>query len=45
MKKYLNPEINVISLLAEDVITASPGTETGIVDESNGIWDLEVNAN
>ena len=40
MKKYTNPELEVIELLAEDIITTSPGTETTPKDESDGIWDL-----
>ena len=40
MKKYINPTLEVVEVLAEDVITTSPGTETTPKDENDGIWDL-----
>ena len=40
MKKYINPELEIFEVLAEDIITTSPGTETTPKDESDGIWDL-----
>ena len=40
MKKYTTPEVEIIEVLAEDVITTSPGTETTSKDENDGIWDL-----
>ena len=39
MKKYLAPEIETLEITEEDVITTSLGTETGIVDEEDGIWN------
>ena len=42
MKKYINPELEVIELEAADIITTSPGTETTPKDESDGIWDLDI---
>ena len=42
MKKYINPELEVIELEANDVITTSLGTETTPKDESDGIWDLDL---
>ena len=42
MRKYTSPEFELTLTHSDDVITTSPGTETGIVDESNGIWDLEL---
>ena len=42
MKKYINPELEVIELKANDIITTSPGTETTPKDESDGIWDLDL---
>ena len=27
MKKYINPEIEVVKVMASDIITSSPGTE------------------
>ena len=43
MKKYIDPEIEVVKLEASDVITSSPGTETPWYEESDGIWDLTLN--
>ena len=40
MKKYISPTAEVMEVLAEDVITTSPGTETTPKDENDGIWDL-----
>ena len=42
MKKYVNPEIAVEKLSAEDIITTSPRTETTPYDESDGVWDLNI---
>ena len=42
MKKYMNPEIEVVELNTSDVITTSPGTETPAYDEMDGIWDLSI---
>ena len=42
MKKYQNPELEIIMLSAEDIITSSPGTETTPKEESDGIWDLDL---
>ena len=41
MKKYFNPEIEVIEVNTPDVITTSPGTETTPKDETDGVWDLD----
>ena len=41
MEKYINPEIEVIELKESDIITTSPGTETSVYEENDGIWDLE----
>ena len=43
MKKYINPEIEVIELQTSDVITTSPGTETPWYEENDGIWALDIN--
>ena len=40
MKKYVNPELEVIELEKEDIITTSPGTETDIMDETDGSWEI-----
>ena len=42
MKKYTNPEIEMIEIEVNDVITTSPGTETTPKDEGDGIWDLDI---
>ena len=44
MKKYLNPEIEVIEVNASDVLTTSPGTETPWYEETDGSWELSVKA-
>ena len=41
MKKYLCPELDVVELNVNDVITTSPGTETTPKDECDGVWDLD----
>ena len=43
MKKYINPEIEVIEIFSNDIITSSPGTETPPYEESDGIWEFEIN--
>ena len=42
MRKYKEPFVEIISIDASDVITTSPGTETGIYDENDGLWDLDI---
>lgn len=42
MKMYIPPEIYAEEVDTKDVITASPGTETPVVNESNGVWDLDI---
>ena len=42
MKNYINPEIEIVEIKYLDIITTSPGTETSIEDESDGIWDLGI---
>ena len=42
MKKYIYPELEIIELEANDVITTSPGTETTPKDDNDGIWDLDI---
>lgn len=43
MKKYINPEIEVVEVKSQDIITTSPGTETSLYEENDGIWDLSIN--
>ena len=42
MKKYINPELEIVELAVKDVITTSPGTETTPKDDNDGIWDLDL---
>ena len=42
MKKYNNPELEIIGLEVNDIITTSLGTETTPKDDNDGIWDLEI---
>lgn len=42
MKKYSNPEIEIIEAKASDIITSSPGTETPWYEENDGIWEISV---
>ena len=43
MRKYTLPEIEMIELEVCDIITTSPGTESSIIENEFGIWDLELN--
>ena len=40
MKKYRNPEIEIIEVASDDVITTSPGTETSTQDDWDGNWEI-----
>ena len=42
MKKYMNPELEIVELNITDIITTSPGTETTPKDETDGIWDMDL---
>ena len=42
MMKYTNPELEIIKLESDDIITASPGTETTPKEENDGIWDFDL---
>ena len=42
MKKYKAPEIEIIEVTGEDIITSSPGTETPWYEESDGIWEISI---
>ena len=39
---YASPEVEIVKLSTDDVITTSPGTETPWYEESDGIWDLSI---
>lgn len=43
MKRYVNPELEVLKIKASDIISTSPGTETSTYDESDVIWELDIN--
>ena len=43
MKKYMSPEFVMETLNNDDVITTSPYVETSMRDETDGIWDLDLN--
>ena len=42
MKKYMNPEFEMVEIDVEDIISTSPGTETDIVDETDGNWEIGI---
>ena len=43
MKNQTNPEIEVVEIQVNDILTTSPGTETPWYEENDGIWDLSIN--
>ena len=43
MKKYIDPEIEVVEIQVNDILTTSPGTETPWYEENDGIWELSIN--
>ena len=43
MEKYVSPEIELVDMGKSDLITTSPGTESSIIENEFGIWDLELN--
>ena len=42
IKKYTSPEFEVVEIGVADIITTSPGTETDIMDETDGSWEVGV---
>ena len=44
MKKYLNPEIEIVALSNDDILTTSPGTETPWYEENDGSWEISAKA-
>ena len=42
MKKYISPEIEINNLKVSDIITTSEGTETPKVEDTDGVWDLDL---
>ena len=43
MKEYKNPKLEIVKLANDDIIATSPGTETTPKDETDGLWDLQIN--
>ena len=44
MKKYVNPEFELVETAGFDIITTSPGIETPWYEESDGAWELGMNS-
>ena len=42
MKKYIIPDLEIVKLNTDDIITTSPGTETTPKEDNDGIWDLDI---
>ena len=42
MKKYFSPDFEIVKVNCDDVITASPGTETPWYEEADGSWEITV---
>ena len=42
VKDYITPELEVIELEREDIITTSLGTETTPKEDNDGIWDFDL---
>lgn len=42
MKNYNDPKIEIIEVKSADIITSSPGNETPLYEENDGIWDLSI---
>ena len=42
MKKYIIPELEILKLNTDDIITTSPGTETTPKEDNDGIWELDL---
>ena len=43
IKKYVNPEFDLVEIDVNDIISTSPGTETDIMDETDGNWEIGIN--
>ena len=41
MKKYFNPEKEVVEIDTTDIITTSPGVTTTPKGDNDGIWDFD----
>ena len=42
MKKYNIPNLEIVDIEINDIITTSPGTETTPKEDNDGIWDLDL---
>ena len=42
MRKYIDPELEVVELEKTDIITTSLGTETTPKEDNDGIWDYDL---
>ena len=42
IKKYVNPEFDLVEIDVDDIISTSPGTETDIMDETDGNWEIGI---
>ena len=40
-EKYMTPELEMIKIATDDIITTSPGTETTPKEDNDGIWDFD----
>ena len=40
VKRYKSPKLEVIEIDVDDIIATSPGTETDIMDETDGSWEI-----
>ena len=38
---YMAPELEMVKLEEDDIITTSPGTETTPKEDNDGIWDFD----
>ena len=42
MKNYIIPMLEIIEIDVTDIISTSPGTETDIMDETDGSWEIGI---
>ena len=42
MKEYTSPVIDVILVEPSDIITTSDGVNTPVIDDNDGVWDLNL---
>ena len=42
MKKYNIPNLEIVDIEINDIITTSLGTETTPKEDNDGIWDLDL---